>query len=155
MIYGISICSGVHGATPAPYLVMLTQNKSPTRCLAAGDLKWHQNARHGPTLNNYMHIWVAYIITRLSDVHELWGSLLYEVIFYLYFILDLMKEWSAFNGQGRWSVLTIWQLFEFLLRCNLPGFTVIMKFRKDLLHLSLEFPLLASCWFSIFSPFPL
>lgn len=36
----------VHGATPAPYLVMLTQNKSPTSCLAAGDLpfKWYQNA---------------------------------------------------------------------------------------------------------------
>lgn len=37
-------------------------------------------------------------------------SILYEVIFYLYFILDLMKEWSAFNGQGSESVLRIWQL---------------------------------------------
>lgn len=63
----------VHGATSAPYLVLLTQNKS----LAAGDLpfKWYQNARRvlpaASTLNNYMHIWVAYIISRPSDVHEL------------------------------------------------------------------------------------
>lgn len=74
-------------------------------------------------------------------MHELRGTfkiIVYEVIFYLCFILDLMKEWSAFNGQGSGSVLRIWQLWQFLLCCNLPGFTVIVKFEKDLrcyLHL--------------------
>lgn len=74
-------------------------------------------------------------------MHELRGafeSILSEVIFFLYFILDLMKEWSAFNGQGSGSVLAIWQLLLFLLRRKLPGFTGVMKFQKDLsccLHL--------------------
>lgn len=35
------------------------------------------------------------------------------VVYYLCSIRDLMQEWSAFNGQGSWSVYRIWQLLLF------------------------------------------
>lgn len=58
----------------------------------------------------------------------------YETVFiYLCLVLNLMNEWSDFNGQGSENVLRIWQLLQVLLCRNLPGFTGIMKFQRTFL----------------------
>lgn len=59
-------------------------------------------------------------------------NLFSKIIIFGSFILHLMKEWSAFNGQGSGSVLGIWQLFAIFYEAIIYlDLRASIKFLKD------------------------